>query len=87
MLMREVDYLFVQTGVDGAKHAVNYQLPGEGTKLIYNASRAVRAHLTPDKWAEVKISALEVSATGQAKKIWIDGRHYVFITLADQRPL
>lgn len=85
--MRRVNYLFVRTGAGGHKQAVSYQLPGEGNKLIYAASQAVGIHLTPGKWAEVRAAALEVSAIGQTRTMWFGGRHYICVTLADQRPL
>ncbi len=84
--MRRVDYMFVRTGKDGHKHGVNYQLPGEGNTLINAAARAIGLGLSNGQWAEVKAAALEVSATGQTRKMWFGGRHYVVVTLADQRP-
>lgn len=83
--MRRVNYLFVRTGAGGHKQAVSYQLPGGGSKLIHAASQTVGIHLTPGKWAEVRATALEVSAIGQTRTMWFGGRHYIRVSLADQR--
>lgn len=85
--MRRIDYLFVRTGKDGHKHGVNYQLPGEGNTSINAAAHAVGLSMSNGRWAEVKAAALEVSATGQARKIWFGGHHYMTVALSDQRPL
>lgn len=84
--MKRVNYEAVRTGARGEKRGVNYQLPGEGSKLVHTAIQGVGARMGPGQWVEVKAAALEVSATGRARKIWFGARHYVSITLADQRP-
>ena len=81
--MKRVNYEAVRTGAAGEKRGVNYQLPGEGNRLVHAAIQGVGARMGPGQWAEVKASALEVSATGRARKIWFGARHYVSITRVD----
>lgn len=85
--MQRVNYEAVRTGRDGEKRSVNSQLPGEGNQLIHSTIIGVGARIAPGQWAEVKAAALEVSATGRARKIWFGARHYVSITRADKRLL
>ena len=85
--MQRVNYEAVRTGRDGEKRSVNNQLPGEGNKLIHSAIIGVGARMAPGQWVEVRAAALEVSATGRARKIWFGAHHYVSITRVDQRLL
>lgn len=81
--MKRVNYEAVRTGAAGEKRGVNCQLPGEGNRLVHAAIQGVGARMDPGQWAEVKAAALEVSATGRARKIWFGARHYVSITRVD----
>lgn len=81
--MKRVNYEAVRTGAAGEKRGVNHQLPGEGYKLIHSAIIGVGARIGHGQWVEVKAAALEVSATGRARKIWFGARHYVSITRVD----
>lgn len=81
--MKRVNYEAVRTGRAGEKRGVNHQLPGEEYKLVHAAIVGVGARLGPGQWAEVRAAALEVSATGRARKIWFGAHHYVSITRSD----
>ena len=81
--MRRVNYEAVRTGKDGSRHTVNSQLPGDAGKMIHAAIQGVGARMRADQWAEIRAAALEVSATGRARKIWFGARHYLSITVAD----
>ena len=81
--MKRVNYEAVRTGRDGEKRYVDLQLPGEGGKLVHAAIQGIGARMRPGQWAEVRVAALEVSATGRARKIWFGAHHYVSITRSD----
>lgn len=81
--MKRVNYEAVRTGPTGDTRWVNSQLPGEGNRLIHYAITSIGAYVRPGQWAEVRAAALEVSATGRARRIWFGARHYVSITRVD----
>ena len=81
--MKRVNYEAVRTGPIGDTRRVNSQLPGEGNRLLHDGMTSMGGEDRPGQGAEVRAAALEVSATGQARRIWFGARHYVSITRSD----
>lgn len=84
--MKKVSYMAVRTEPGGDLRVVTDQLPGAAMGPVYNALRDVGARVKSHQWAEIRASALEVSATGVARKMWFGARHYLHIMRVDQRP-